>query len=70
MTHSEKSIQPTTSPKPRATNLKKDALQMVYKTLAKSFHPDINPDADSTMQEINARYNELRANKLQAPKLS
>ena len=31
-----------------------------YKTLAKAYHPDLNPDAgDEAMQQINAQYDEL-----------
>lgn len=37
-----------------------DALKERYKTLAKTYHPDINPDAgDEIMQQINAQYDEM-----------
>lgn len=37
-----------------------DALKERYKTLAKTYHPDINPDAgDEVMQQINAQYDDL-----------
>lgn len=37
-----------------------DALKDRYKTLAKTYHPDINPDAgDEIMQQINAQYDEM-----------
>lgn len=36
------------------------ALKERYKTLAKAYHPDLNPDAgDEAMQQINAQYDEL-----------
>lgn len=36
------------------------ALKERYKSLAKSYHPDLNPDAgDEAMQQINAQYDEL-----------
>ena len=36
------------------------ALKERYKTLAKAYHPDLNPDAgDEAMQKINAQYDEL-----------
>lgn len=37
-----------------------DALKERYKTLAKAYHPDINPDAgDEIMQQINAQYDDM-----------
>lgn len=36
------------------------ALKERYKTLAKTYHPDVNPDAgDEIMQAINAEYDEM-----------
>ena len=38
------------------------ALKERYKTLAKAYHPDLNPEAgDEAMQQINAQYDELPA---------
>ena len=38
------------------------ALKERYKTLAKAYHPDLNPEAgDEAMQQINAQYDELVA---------
>lgn len=37
-----------------------NALKQRYKELAKTYHPDVNPDAgDEIMQQINAQYDEL-----------